>query len=43
MNGMTGSGPLDLTPIYGVFLAAMAVVLLAFEVGFRVEQYRHRR
>ena len=40
---MTGTGPLDLTPIYGVFLTTVAVVLLAFEVGFRVEQYQRRR
>jgi hypothetical protein len=40
---MTGNGPLDLIPICGVFVAAMAAVLLAFEVGFRVEQYRRRR
>ena len=43
MNGMTGSGPLDLSPICVVFLAAMAVVLLAFEAGFRVEHYWRRR
>ena len=36
---MTDNGPLDLFPNCGVFLAAVAVVLLAFEVGFRVELY----
>lgn len=40
---MTGTEPLNLIPIYGLFLAAMAVVLLAFKVGFRVEQYQSRR
>ena len=32
---MTDNGPLDLILIYSVFLATVAVVLLAFEVGFR--------
>jgi hypothetical protein len=40
---MTDTGPLDLLPICGVVLATVAVVLLTFEVGFRVEQYRRRR
>jgi hypothetical protein len=40
---MTQNGPLDLSPICGVFLVAMAVVLLAFEAGFRVEHYWRRR
>ena len=40
---MTDNGPLDLIPICGVFLLTVAVVLLAFEVGFRVEQYWRRR
>ena len=40
---MTDNGPLDLIPIWGVFLATMAVVLLTFEVGFRVGQYWRRR
>jgi hypothetical protein len=40
---MTDNGPLDLILIYSVFLATVAVVLLAFEVGFQVEQYQHRR
>ena len=34
---------LILIPICGVFLATVAVVLLTFEVGFRVEQYWRRR
>jgi hypothetical protein len=40
---MTTNSLLDLLPICGVFLATMAVVLLTFEVGFRVEQYWRRR
>ena len=35
--------PLDLLPIWGVFLATVAVVLLAVEGGFRLGQYRRRR
>lgn len=37
------AGPLDLLPICGVFLATVAVVLLAVEGGFRLGQYRRRR
>jgi hypothetical protein len=40
---MTDNGPLDLIPICGVLLATVAVVLLAFEAGFRVEHYWRRR
>jgi len=40
---MTDNGPLDLIPICGVALATVAVVLLAFEAGFRVEHYWRRR
>jgi hypothetical protein len=40
---MTDNGPLELIPICGVCLAAVVVVLLAFEAGFRVEQYWRRR
>jgi hypothetical protein len=40
---MTDNGPLDLIPICGVFLATVAVVLLSFEVAFRVERYLRRR
>ena len=36
-------GPLDVLPIWGVFLATVAVVLLAVEGGFRLGQYRRRR
>jgi len=36
-------GPLDLLPIWGVFLATVLVVLLAVEGGFRLGQYRRRR
>ena len=42
-NGMTDNGPLDLIPICGIFLASVAFVLLAFEVGFRVEHYWRQR
>ncbi len=37
------AGPLDLLPICGVFLATVAVILLAVEGGFRLGQYRRRR
>src|SRR5271166_6164056 len=37
------AGPLDLLPIWGVFLATVAVVLLAVEGGFRLGQYQRRR
>jgi len=37
------AGSLDLLPIWGVFLATVAVVLLAVEGGFRLGQYRRRR
>src|SRR5271165_4059660 len=37
------AGPLDVLPIWGVFLATVAVVLLAVEGGFRLGQYRRRR
>jgi hypothetical protein len=40
---MHDAGPLDLLPIWGVFLATVAVVHLAVEGGFRLGQYRHRR
>ncbi len=37
------AGPLDVLPIWGVFLATVAVVLLAVDGGFRLGQYRRRR
>ena len=40
---MHSAGPLNLLPIWGVFLATVAVVLLAVEGGFRLGQYRRRR
>jgi hypothetical protein len=40
---MNRSGPLDWLPIWCVFLATVAAVLLAIEVGFRLGQYRRRR
>jgi hypothetical protein len=39
---MTDTTLLDLLPVGGVFLATVVIVLLAFEVGFQVEQYRRR-
>jgi hypothetical protein len=40
---MTAGGRLDLLPIWGVFLATVVVILLAFECGFRVGPFRRRR
>ena len=40
---MTDGGRLDLLPIWGVYLTTVVVVLLAFEGGLRVGQYRRRR
>ena len=40
---MHNAGSLDLLPIWGVFLATVAVVLLAVEGGFRLGQYQRRR
>ena len=40
---MDYAGPLDLLPIWGVFLATVAVVLLAIDGGFRLGQYQRRR
>jgi hypothetical protein len=40
---MGHGGPIDLIPIWGVFLATVAVVLLAIEGGFRLGGYRRRR
>jgi hypothetical protein len=40
---MYHEGPLDLLPIWGVFVATVAVVLLAIDGGFRLGQYRRRR
>ena len=42
-SGMHDAGPLDLLPIWGVFLATVAAVLLAVEGGFRLGRYRRRR
>jgi len=36
------AGPLDLLPIWGVFLATVAVIHLAVEGSFRLRQYRRR-
>lgn len=35
--------PLDYLPLWGVYVATVAVVLLSFEIGFRLERYRLRR
>ena len=40
---MTDGGRLDLLPIWGVYLTTFVAVLLAFEGGLRVGQYRRRR
>ncbi len=40
---MEHGGPIDVLPIWSVFLATVAVVLLAIEGGFRLGQYRRRR
>ena len=40
---MDQAGPLDLFPIWGVFLATVVVVLLAIEGGLRLGQFRRRR
>ena len=40
---MPTGGPLDFLPLWGVFLATAAVVLLAIEGGFRLGTYRRRR
>ncbi|HEY2154039.1 MAG TPA: hypothetical protein VGH33_00315 [Isosphaeraceae bacterium] len=38
-----GRGAIDFLPIWGVFLATVAVVLLSVEGGFRLGAYRRRR
>ena len=40
---MHNAEPIELLPIWGVFLATAMVVLLAIEGGFRLGQYRRRR
>ncbi len=40
---MQPGGPLDFLPLWCVFLATAAVVLLAIEGGFRLGNYRRRR
>jgi hypothetical protein len=40
---MPGREPLDVFPLWVLFLATIAVVLLAVEGGFRLGQYRQRR
>ena len=40
---MHDARPLDLLPIWGVFLATVAVIHLAVEGGFRLRQYRRWR
>lgn len=38
-----GSGPLDLVPLWGLFLAIMLVVMLSVECGYRAGKYRRSR
>ena len=40
---MQAGGPLDFLPLWGVFLATVALILLAIEGGFRLGTYRRRR
>ena len=40
---MQAGGPLDFLPLWGVFLATVAVILLSIEGGFRLGTYRRRR
>jgi hypothetical protein len=42
-GGMDPGGPTELLPIWAVFLATVAVVLLAIEGGYRLGRYRRRR
>lgn len=38
-----GSGPLDVLPLWGLFLAIMLVVMLSVECGYRAGRYRRQR
>jgi hypothetical protein len=40
---MSGKEPLDVLPLWGLFIAILAVVLLSVEVGYRVGRYRASR
>jgi hypothetical protein len=40
---MSNSGPMDALPLWGLFAATVAVVLLSIEAGYRLGQFRHRR
>lgn len=40
---MESSGPLDALPLWGVFIAILAVVLLSVECGYRLGRYRRNR
>lgn len=40
---MDQAGPLDILPIWAVFVATVAAVLLGIEGGFRLGRYRRRR
>ena len=39
---MPYSEPLDVIPLWGVFLITVAVILLSIECGFRLGQFRRR-
>src|SRR5512135_2757213 len=40
---MPYSEPLDVIPLWGIFLITVAVILLSIECGFRLGQFRHQR
>jgi len=40
---MPFSGPIDAIPLWGLFGATVAVILLSIEAGYRLGRYRHRR
>jgi len=40
---MESSGPLDALPLWGLFIAILAVVLLSVECGYRLGRYRRNR
>jgi hypothetical protein len=40
---MSGSMPMDVIPLWGVFAVTLAAILLAAEVGYRLGRARHQR
>ena len=40
---MQSNGPLDLLPLWAVFIVILLVVLLSVEFGYRLGKYRRRR